>query len=204
TVTAIGHRLTAGLRAEDRSGPDEPVADGAPGNGSRPDEPAAGGAPEDSARPAGPYPARWPAVVRMVALLPALFAAVEGLDRSPHPTVPAAPAAFRAAEAPTLVLPSDARDQMVMLWSTDGFGAVVNGTSGFVPASQAEIRRIAENFPDEASVDYLRDRGVRSVVVLRDHVAGTPYERALTADAAGLQVRRTEYTDGVVFRLDPR
>ncbi|HEV2087386.1 MAG TPA: hypothetical protein VGR21_03630, partial [Cryptosporangiaceae bacterium] len=38
-VTAIGHRLAAGLRAENRSGPDEPAADGAP---------------EDSARPAGP------------------------------------------------------------------------------------------------------------------------------------------------------
>ncbi len=178
-VTAIGHRLAARL-------PAEPGKDGV-------------GTGRGRARSA-----RWPAVVTAMALVPALFAGVEGIDRSAHPTVPTVPAAFRAATAPTLVLPSDARDQMVMLWSTDGFGPVVNGGSGFFPASQQEFRRVAESFPDVTSVEFLQERGVRSVVVLRDHAVGTPYEPALSADTTGLPLRRTEYADGVVFTLDPR
>ena len=58
-------------------------------------------------------------------------------------------------------------DQSVMLWSTDGFPKMVNGGSGFFPNSTTEIRTRRRAFPDAASVEYLRSKGIRTVVVLR-------------------------------------
>src|SRR5262249_52183094 len=101
-------------------------------------------------------------------------------------------------------LPSDsAFDPLVMLWSTDGFPAIVNGLSGFTPASLAELRSGTHSFPDAASVDLLRHHGVRSVVVLRDRTPGTPWAGAATAPIDGLDLTRTVIDDAVVYTLDP-
>jgi len=88
-----------------------------------------------------------------------------------------------------------------MLWTTDGFPPVVNGLSGFTPASQDEIRSQTRHFPDRASVDLLRRYGVRTVVVLRDRVAGTPWADAPDAPVDGLGITRTEIGEAVVFAL---
>lgn len=139
----------------------------------------------------------------VIVLIPGLLVLLEGTNRTPHPRVPAQPAALRDVEGPVLVLPSSPlADQAVMLWSTDGWPKIVNGGSGFTPQSTEEIRAATVNFPDATSVDYLQQRGIRTVVVLRASLPGTPWERAADRPVDGLPLERTEVGDAVVFVLD--
>jgi hypothetical protein len=143
-----------------------------------------------------------------VGVLAIALVLVEGLSVIPHIPVPPAPAALTSAQAatvrpPLLVLPSDQNvDALVMLWSTDGFPQMVNGNSGFTPASQAEIRAGTYSFPDPASVALLRRYGVRTVVVLRDRILGTPWAGAASDTALdGLGITRVDIDDAVVYTL---
>jgi hypothetical protein len=147
-----------------------------------------------------PYrPGPW---LRLAALLPLLLVVIEGLNATPHPVVPTQPAAMRTVEGPVLVLPSSQNiDQNVMLWSTSRFQDVVNGGSGFTPERLAEARDVTLAFPDQESVAYLRRLGVRTVVLLRDQVAGTPWETTVDAPVDMLGIRREEIGDTVVYRL---
>ncbi|MFF5177101.1 hypothetical protein ACFY2Q_03620 [Micromonospora sp. NPDC000316] len=145
------------------------------------------------------WPGPW---LRLATLLPLLLVAVEGLNSTPHPVVPTQPAAMRTAEGPLLVLPSNqSLDQHVMLWSTSGFPDVVNGGSGFTPRQLDEVRRVSQSFPNQTSVDYLRTLGVRTVVLLRGQVAGTPWEITIDAPVESLDITRQEVGDAVVYRL---
>jgi hypothetical protein len=145
---------------------------------------------------------------RVVGGLVAVLVVIEGLNVVRYPTVPTPPAALTAAQSqvvqpPLLVLPSDATfDPVVMLWSTDGFPAMVNGLSGFIPASQAAIRDGTRSFPDTASIELLRRYGVRTVVVLRDRIPGTPWAAAASRPIDGLDITRTEIDDAVIYSLD--
>ncbi|WP_405115168.1 hypothetical protein OG559_11940 [Micromonospora sp. NBC_01405] len=146
-----------------------------------------------------PWPGPW---LRLATVLPLLLVVAEGLNSTPHPVVPAQPAAMRSVDGPMLVLPSSQNlDQPVMLWSTSRFQDMVNGGSGFTPVRQAEIRQVAESFPDQASVTYLRDLGVRNVVVLRDRIAGTPWATTIDAPVDALGITREEIEGAVVYRL---
>ncbi|MFG1832463.1 hypothetical protein [Micromonospora chersina] len=146
-----------------------------------------------------PWPGPW---LRLATLVPLLLVVVEGLNVTPHPVVPRQPAVMRTVDGPMLVLPSSQNlDQPVMLWSTDRFQRMVNGGSGFTPDSQAQAREATVSFPDFASVDYLRRRGVKNVVVLRDRLGGTPWEGMLDRPVDGLGVTREEVGDAVVYRL---
>ncbi|MET8122649.1 hypothetical protein [Micromonospora sp. NPDC005189] len=145
------------------------------------------------------WPGPW---LRMATLLPLLLVTIEGLNSTPHPVVPTQPAAMRMAEGPLLVLPSNqSLDQHVMLWSTSGFPDVVNGGSGFTPRQLDDVRRVSQSFPDQTSVDYLRTLGVRTVVLLRGQVAGTPWEISIDAPVESLGISRQDVGDAVVFRL---
>ncbi|SCF43313.1 hypothetical protein [Micromonospora mirobrigensis] len=147
-----------------------------------------------------PYrPGPW---LRLATLVPLLLVAVEGLNSTPHPVVPAQPAALRSVEGPLLVLPSSQNlDQPVMLWTTTKFQQVVNGGSGFTPDQLDRVRGLTLNFPDAASVQQLRDLGVRNVVLLRDQLAGTPWERVVDTPVHQLGIAREEAAGVVVFRL---
>ncbi|TCB96829.1 hypothetical protein E0H26_14555 [Micromonospora zingiberis] len=147
---------------------------------------------------------KWPRLAgRILLLVPLLLVVVEGVNRTPHPTVPTAPAALRSAPDPLLVLPSDSySDAHVMLWSTDGFPRVANGYVTFVPASQQQIRTASTTFPDRDSVAYLRQVGIRSVVVLPDRLAGTPWDGITTRPVDGLGITREEIAGALVYRLD--
>ncbi|SCG50230.1 hypothetical protein [Micromonospora inositola] len=146
-----------------------------------------------------PWPGPW---LRLATLLPLLLVLVEGLNTTPHPVVPVQPAALRTVDGPMLVLPSSQNlDQPVMLWSTSRFQDMVNGGSGFTPDSQARVRELTLGFPDQSSVDYLRSLGVRNVVILRDQLAGTPWERIVDNPVDGLGITREEVGDAVVYRL---
>ncbi|WP_244871930.1 hypothetical protein [Catellatospora sp. TT07R-123] len=147
--------------------------------------------------PSRPHP-----MLRLATFLPLALVLIEGLNITEHPVVPQQPAAMAAAQGPLLVLPSDPlMDMKVMLWSTDRFEPIVNGNSGFQPQSLGEIRELTKNFPDQASVDRLRQIGVKTVVVLKEEAKGSPYEAALTASGDGLGLQRTETADAVTFTL---
>jgi hypothetical protein len=139
---------------------------------------------------------------RLAVAVPCALVLLEGANTTPHPAVPAQPAALRTAAGPLLVLPSGyVTDEQVMLWSTDRFQPVVNGVSSFTLPRREQIRALSRSFPDAASVAALRGLGVRTVVVLRDRAAGTPWQHAADAPVAGLGVAREDRGEAVLFTL---
>ncbi|MGC9667339.1 hypothetical protein ACNTMW_12370 [Planosporangium sp. 12N6] len=142
--------------------------------------------------------------VRLATLLPLLLVLVEGGNRLEHPVMPPQPAALRTATGPLLVLPSDQlTDEQVMLWSTTAFQPMVNGGSGFGPRGQRTARDAMTSFPDRVSVAYLRRIGVKTVIVLKDRIAGTAYAGAASSDAvvSELGITRTDDRDVVVYTI---
>jgi hypothetical protein len=103
-----------------------------------------------------------------------------------------------------LVLPTASlSDQTVMLWSTTRFQQMANGSGGFAPRRQSELRRSVASFPDAASVQYLRTQGVGMVLLLRSHAVGTPWERAGDLPVETLGITREDLDENsVLFRLD--
>ncbi|MER7165638.1 hypothetical protein ABT336_06085 [Micromonospora sp. NPDC000207] len=145
------------------------------------------------------WPGPW---LRLATLLPLLLVLVEGLNATPHPVVPQQPAAMRTVNGPLLVLPSSQNhDQPVMLWSTSKFQDLVNGGSGFTPLQLEQVREVSVNFPDQTSIDYLRTLGVHNVLVVRDQIAGTPWEANIDKAVDQFGITREELGDTVVYRL---
>jgi hypothetical protein len=154
-----------------------------------------------SAQRLPPWPGPW---LRLATLVPLLLVLAESWNATPHPVVPQQPAAMRTVTNPLLVLPTAASsDQLVQLWSTTRFQPIANGGGGFAATRQAELRRQVATFPDAASILYLRGLGITTVVLLRAHVAGTPWERAgdVPVDALGIQ-RSDLDPNTVLFRLN--
>lgn len=141
------------------------------------------------------------AATAAVAVLAAVVA-YEGAPRLPLATVPQPPAALAAAPGPRFHLPSDElNDTAYMLWSTDGFVPVANGGASYTPQLLRDLRAQTVGFPDPASVQVLRDVGIRSVVVHRDRLPGTPWDGAADRPVDGLGITRTDFGDAVVFDL---
>ncbi|AGL19131.1 hypothetical protein [Actinoplanes sp. N902-109] len=144
------------------------------------------------------------AAVRLVTVPLLVLVLIEGLPAMDHVAVPAAPAALAAAPGPVMVLPSDdSIDLSIMLWSTAGFPSMANGASSIVTPVRQELRTLMQQFPSTASVTRLRALGIRSVVVLRDRVGGTPYQYALDGPVDGLGVTRRPIGADLLFTLDP-
>jgi hypothetical protein len=81
-----------------------------------------------------------------------------------------------------------------MLWSTLNWRPMLNGHSGFVPAS---FRRTADNvgrFPDRASLDYLKSVGVTHIVVDGANMNKPQFLRVTQAEGLKLWA-----SDGKVF-----
>jgi hypothetical protein len=142
----------------------------------------------------------WP---RLATLVPLVLVLIEGASDTKHPVVPLSPVAMHTVKGPAVVLPTgELEDMNVMLWTTDGFPKVVNGGSGFQPKTQAELRDLMQRFPDDESVHRLREVGIKTVVVIRRQVVGTPYARAVDAPVDGLGLTRTETGDIVIYKVD--
>lgn len=140
---------------------------------------------------------------RLATLIPVMLVLFEGAHMTPHPVVPPTPVAMSTLQGPLIVLPShELFDMNVMLWSTDGFPKIVNGGSGFTPMDQQELRLTMQQFPDEATVSMLRERGIRTVVVVRSQAVGSAYERAIDAPIDGLGLTRTEQGDVVLYKVE--
>ncbi len=155
---------------------------------------------EISASRIPPWPSPW---LRLVTLIPLALVLVEGINTTQHPIVPAQPAAMRTVEGPLLVLPSDQlHDENVMLWSTTKFQDIVNGGSGFVPKKLEEVRQVTATFPDQNSINYLRQMGVRNVIVARDWIqSGSPLQTAIELPVDSLGITREDVGSVVVYRL---
>ncbi|WP_238009582.1 hypothetical protein KZZ52_59970 [Dactylosporangium sp. AC04546] len=145
---------------------------------------------------------------RLATLVPLVLVLAEGIHTpGAHPTVPPAPIAFSSLQGPIMVLANDNNlaaelsDMNIMLWSTDGFPQMVNGGSGFTPQNQEEMRVTMRQFPDEVSVQALRDLHIRTVVVLRGDGPTGPYGRAIDAPIDGLGLERTEQGSVVLYKV---
>jgi len=147
-----------------------------------------------------PWPGPW---LRLATFVPLLLVVAESWNATAHPVVPAQPAAMRTVTGPMLVLPTASlTDQTVMLWSTTRFQQLANGSGGFAPRRQSELRRSVATFPDAASVQYLRTQGVGTVLLLRSQAAGTPWERAGDLPVETLGITREDLDENsVLFRL---
>ena len=145
------------------------------------------------------WPGPW---LRLATLLPLVLVMAEGMNRVPQLTVPLQPTAMRTVDGPALVLPTSGRaDALVALWSTSTFPQVANGSAGWTPPRLAELRQASVTFPDAASIGYLRSKGVRSVLLLRDFVAGTPWEHTGDIPVDDLGIEREDRPGAVLFRL---
>lgn len=138
-------------------------------------------------------------------ILPAvlmLAVLAEGLGKPPVLSDP--PIRALAANDPQLHLPSDDfNDFVYMFWSTAGFPEIVNGYSGFTPAFLGNLRTELRQFPDAGTVAFLRELGVRTVVLHVDRAAGTPWAGADRRPVDGLPLRRAVEGPTVRFDLDP-
>ncbi|BCJ63623.1 hypothetical protein [Polymorphospora rubra] len=166
------------------------------------DTPARTGPP---GRPAARTPAarrRRDRLALTLSLVPLALVLLEGVNRTPHPPVPSAPLALRDVAEPLLILPPEGIAELhYMLFSTDGFPRIANGLAAHVPQTQAQTRTMTVSFPDAASIDYLAELGVRTVVVLPDYLPGTGWQDMLDRPIDGLPVTREQVGGAVVFRL---
>ncbi|GIE80868.1 hypothetical protein Aph02nite_68180 [Actinoplanes philippinensis] len=147
-----------------------------------------------------PWPGPW---LRLTTLIPLFLVVLEGWNTTAHPIVPPQPQAMRTVAGPMLVLPTaELTDQTVQLWSTTKFQDMANGGGGFGAQGQSELRAKVAGFPDATSIDYLDSIGVRRVVLLTDHIAGTSWEDAGDLPVDNLDIRREDVPGAVVFYLN--
>ena len=97
--------------------------------------------------------------------------------------------------------PAATDNRRYLLWSTDGFPAIVNGRSSLNPAFTRRLIERVEPFPDRRTVAFLSRLGVNSVVLHANRVNGTPWEAAAHRPVAGLGVTRRDLGDLVVYEI---
>jgi hypothetical protein len=144
-------------------------------------------------------------------LLPAAVAAIfvvailaEGFGPMPLGRAPASPRALLESAPPLLELPIDFDSAArYAYWSVGDFPPLVNGTGAFEPTRLTELRTSVERFPDEASVERLRQLGVRTVVLHPRLARGTPWQDSARRPVDGLPLTRTPNGSTVVYRLAP-
>jgi hypothetical protein len=124
-------------------------------------------------------------------------------DNQAQPKVPPVPRSVAAVSAPQLHLPAERAtdNRRYLLWSTDGFPAIVNGRSSLNPAFTERLIESMEPFPDPRTVARLSRLGVRSVILHANRVKGTPWEAAPRRPVAGLRLSREDLGNLVVYEV---
>jgi hypothetical protein len=145
-------------------------------------------------------------LVALALVLPAIGALLEGVPDQTYNGVPEVPPGLRQVFAeshvPILILPVRTDDEAsYLLWSTDGFPVMANGTSGNVTLQFEEMVDAASTFPDNYSIRIIRKYGIEKVVVIKASAAHGIYAEAVTKPLDGLPVTKTESADVVVFTL---
>jgi hypothetical protein len=75
--------------------------------------------------------------------------------------------------------PSPVDNPTYMYFSTFHWQRLINGYSGFFPQSYARIERIMWTFPDQRSIDALKARGARYLLVHGERMFFGRYKRAV-------------------------
>jgi hypothetical protein len=82
--------------------------------------------------------------------------------------------------SPVLEFPiSPGDDATYMYYATSHWHPLVNGYSGFFPASYVDIVRDMRGFPDEVSIDAVKRTGVRYLIIHGERLRGDRYETLL-------------------------
>jgi hypothetical protein len=125
------------------------------------------------------------------------------VDDQAQPAVPKTDARFSQIPAPQLHLPAlrPQDNRRYLLWSTDGFPDMINGRSSINPVFTFSIFARVQGFPDAASVQLLRDTGVRSVVLHVGRAANTPWALAAQKSIAGLGITRRRRGYDLIYEL---
>jgi hypothetical protein len=128
---------------------------------------------------------------------------LEGFGPTPHARVPPVPGGQAGAPDPQLHLPSgDLPDSRYAYWSVDGFPRMANGYGGFAPSVLERLRSVTTTFPDRRSVAFLRELGIRTVILHPELAIGTPLEGAERRPTRGLPLVRERRDDVVLYRLE--
>jgi hypothetical protein len=124
-------------------------------------------------------------------------------DSQAQPRVPEPPASTAEVAEPQLHLPAlrASDNRRYLLWSTDGFPAIVNGRSSTQPVATVRLIQRMRGFPSRSTVARLRRFGVRSVVLHEDRARGTPQAGAAARRVAGLGLGRTRVDGLIVYEL---
>jgi hypothetical protein len=148
----------------------------------------------------------------VLAVVPSAVVIVEGFNTTEHVDVPAPPVALKSLPSPALVLPADTADSfadyLTMLWGTDGWPVLANGSAGWDPKDQNTLREQAKTFPDQVSIEALRARGIRTVIIVPSRAVNDEYlpDGAAWLNAArrpvdGLGITRTDLGEAVIYDL---
>jgi hypothetical protein len=152
---------------------------------------------------------RWGGATAIAALLVGTIV-IEGrglpfdpFDSQAQPKVPPVPPSVASVAAPQLHLPAERAtdNRRYLLWSTDGFPAIVNGRSSLNPAFTEHLIERMRPFPDRRTVALLSRLGVNSVILHANRVNGTPWEGAAGRPVGGLRVSRRDRGDLVVYEI---
>lgn len=145
-------------------------------------------------------------LIPMFLFVPVLAVLLEGIPArtyvSPLGIPPDLQQVFAQGRDPMLILPIDEfTEYKYLLWSTDGFPKIANGTSGNYPQAYNDILAETQFFPDESSVAVLRKYGIRTVVLMKVDALKSPYAAALIHPLNGLPITKQELNDVVVFTI---
>jgi hypothetical protein len=126
-------------------------------------------------------------------------------DDQDQPAVPYPRASTADVPAPQLHLPAERYsrpgqddNRRYLLWSTDGFPEIVNGRASTNPELIETLFKEMKDFPNAATVERLRQFGVRSVILHSALVMGTPQEDAAGASIDGLPLSRRVLPGGLI------
>jgi hypothetical protein len=104
---------------------------------------------------------------------------------------------------PQLHLPAERAtdNRRYLLWSTDGFPAIVNGRSSLNPAFTGRLIESMEPFPDRRTAARLQRLGVNSVILHTNRAKGTPWDAAATRPVAGLPLSRRSRDGLLIYEI---
>jgi len=129
---------------------------------------------------------RSPSARRTVLVALAALMLVEYASTPELVTVPANPPGIYAdllrdrADSPTAILfefpTRAANDPTYLYYSTFHWQTLINGYSGFFPPSYLQLRQAIQDFPEPPSMDAIKERGARYLIVHGEYLYGDRYE----------------------------
>jgi len=131
--------------------------------------------------------------------VPAAAVTLEGRGDTPMWEVEFPQIDLAALPQPVLILPFEGyRDYRVMAWQSDGWPIMANGSSSFEPKYQETFRKTMETFPSPEAVALVRQRGVKTVVLILDWAPGSAWADTIHQPVNGL-IKRVDNGQWVIY-----